>query len=597
MTCGSEAAETLSRPVVFDGCAGWLHPANGRTAVLLLSPWGYEALCFRRAWRMLGDRLADAGFPTLRFDYPGTGDSLGEADGLVGMEPLKASIRRAAETLREMTGARRIVLVGQGLGASLAAAMATELEAVGVALLAPVVRGREYLRELSIWGMTVAEAMQLETGDAPPGSVAGFHLNEGLRAEIAAIDLTASASHLPTTLLCARGRVAELKLGQRLRDLGAPVAEHAYRAYDLAIGNPTVARPPVETLRAVVDWATQRIGADPSGKTRATPAPAILDGPDFAETVVRFGADNQLCGVLCEPRGERRGATVLMLSAGGDPHIGWARGAVEQARTLARDGIASFRMDASDVGDAAGSLSADSIQLYDERHIDDARAALDWLLARRLGPVLPVGRCSGAYVAFNAAARDERIADIILVNQLRYIWNNGQAFDTASEKVDYYRKQVRQPAKLFMRWLQGDVDLDVALAKLSSASIALAHATLQGQARLRRRKIREAFGGLRKRGVRINLLISPEREAHEVFRQFFGPEGRRLRRYGDLRLSFLEGADHALTPRAARDALVTVIRETALSTPALSTEAVAAEDTAPEPKQFTLRPASGLLPT
>ncbi|HEV2531998.1 serine aminopeptidase domain-containing protein [Phenylobacterium sp.] len=594
----TEAAHRIARPVAFDGCAGWLHPAQGRTAVLLCSPWGYEALCLRRAWRMLGDAFAAAGFPTLRFDYPGTGDSLGDAEDVVSLETLKTSIRRAAEELRTLSGAKHIVLVGQGLGASLAAAVATELDAAGLALLAPIVRGREYLRELSVWGLTVAEAMQLETGSTAPGAVAGFALPEGLREEIAALDMLAGAVRLPPTLLALRGRVAELKLVRRLDELGGAVSETSYAAYDQAIGNPTVARPPRETLEAVVDWVTTTLGAGGPPIGPSEPAAAILEAPDFVETTVRFGADHRLCGVLCEPRGARRGATVLMLGAGGDPHIGWARGAVEQARTLAREGIASFRMDASDVGDAAGPLTGESVQLYDERHIDDARAGFDWLMARGLGPVLPVGRCSGAFAAFNAAARDPRISDIILVNQLRYIWNNSGEFDAASEKVGYYRKQVRNPAKLFMRWLRGDVDLDVALAKFGSASIALAHATLQGQARQRRRQIRETFGGLQKRGVRVNLLISRDREAHEVFRQFFGAEGARLRRYGDLRLSFLEGADHALTPRAAREALLALIRETALAGPETSAQAVAAQDPAAERERFALRPAGrGLLPT
>jgi dienelactone hydrolase len=593
-----EAAGQIARPVTFGGCAGWLHPAPGRTAVLLCSPWGYEALCIRRAWRMLGDALAAAGFPALRFDYPGTGDSLGDAADLTSLETLKAGVRQAAQALCALTRAKRIVLVGQGLGASLAADIAADLGAAGVVLLAPVVRGRDYLRELSVWGLTVAEAMQLETGASAPGAVAGFPLPERLRQEIAGLDLSATVGRLPPALVAARGRVAELKLAQRLRDLGTEVAETAYTAYDLAIGNPTVAQPPRETLEAVVRWIGGRFHAEEAPAPMPAPTAAVLEAEDFVETLVRFGAGERLCGVLCEPRAARRGATVLMLGAGGDPHIGWARGAVEQARALARDGIASFRMDASDVGDAAGPISGGPVRLYDDRHIDDARAGFDWLLARGLGPVLPVGRCSGAFAAFNAAARDARIADLILVNQLRYIWQSGGQFEAASEKVGHYRKQARHPAKLFMRWLRGDVDLDVALAKLGAASIALAHATLQGQARQRRRQIRETFGGLQKRGVRINLLISRDREAHEVFRQFFGAEGGRLRRYGDLRLSFLEGADHALTPKAAREAMLALIRETALSSPATSAEAVAAQDATAERENFTLGPAGGgLLPT
>src|SRR4051812_23634871 len=126
-----EPAYRTARPVTFDGCAGWLHPAPGRTAVLLCSPWGYEALCIRRAWRMLGDALAAAGFPSLRFDYPGSGDSLGEAADGGSLDVLKASLRRAAQELRALTRARRLVLVGQGLGATLAAELAAELGAAG----------------------------------------------------------------------------------------------------------------------------------------------------------------------------------------------------------------------------------------------------------------------------------------------------------------------------------------------------------------------------------------------------------------------------------------------------------------------------------
>lgn len=596
MSSEFEGQSRIARPVAFGGCAGWLHSAPGRTAVLLLAPWGYEALCVRRAWRMLGDALAAAGFPTLRFDYPGCGDSLGDIADLTSLETLRAAARLAAEELRVLTGATRIVLAGQGLGATLAAELAPELGAAGVGLLAPLVRGREYLRELSVWGLTVAEAMQLETADAPPGSVAGFHLPEPLREEIARLDLIETARALPPTLIAGRGRISEMKLARRLDELGTAVHETPYSNYDHAIGNPTVALPPRETIEAVVGWMTAAFPVE-GGARRPEPTAAVLEGETFVETALRFGPEDKLTGVLCEPKGARRGATVLMLSAGGDPHIGWARGAVEQARALAADGIASFRMDASDVGDAAGRLTGEGVRLYDERHIDDARSGFDWLISRGLGPVLPVGRCSGAFAAFNAAARDPRIGDVLLVNQLRYIWERDGDFELASEKVGHYRKQWKHPGKLFMRWLRGDIDIDVALAKLGSASIALAHATLQGQARQRRRQIRETFGGLQRRGARINLVISRDREAHEVFRQFFGDEGKRLRRYGDLRLRFLEGADHALTPRTARDALLGMIREAALTSPAPSVETVAAEDTAAERQDLALGPTGGLLST
>ena len=65
-------------PVVFDGCFGWLHPAAGNRGVVLCAPHGYEELCVHRQWASLAERLAAAGLPTLRFDYRGTGNSVGD---------------------------------------------------------------------------------------------------------------------------------------------------------------------------------------------------------------------------------------------------------------------------------------------------------------------------------------------------------------------------------------------------------------------------------------------------------------------------------------------------------------------------------------
>lgn len=582
-----------AHPVAFGGCAGWLHPAAGGTAVLLLSPWGYEALCFRRSWRMLGDALAAAGYPTLRFDYPGAGDSLDDVDDATTLRGLAASCRRAARALQSLCGARRIVLIGQGLGATLAGRLGEELDAAAVGLLAPVVRGREHLRELSVWGLALAEAMRLATDEAKPGWVAGFPMPEPLRAEIAGLDLASEIRFGRPALLVGRGKSAESRLAERLREQGCDLLERPYDGYELAAGNPTVAQPPRTVIQATVDWLSATVPPDP-GAWRPLPTGAVLEAMDFVETTVRFGPDERLCGVLCEPRRPRRGATVLMLGAGGDAHYGWARGAVEQARLLARDGIASFRMDATDVGDAAGPLSDQPPRLYDERHVDDACAGFDWLLARGLGPVLPVGRCSGAFAAFNAAARDERIADIILVNQQRFIWDREGEFELASEKVSHYRKQARRPLALLMRWARGQIDIPAALSKLLAASLTLGGATLRGKARERRRQIRDAFGALGARRVRVRLLISPEREAHDSFREFFGREGRHLRRYGDLQLTFLEGADHALTTRASRDQLLDVVREVATS-PALVTPGANAKVQPIKRRDFAVRRRPGVM--
>ena len=55
-------------PISFAGRFGWLHEADGGTGVVLCGAQGYEQLCAHRSWRVLGERIAALGYPTLRFD-------------------------------------------------------------------------------------------------------------------------------------------------------------------------------------------------------------------------------------------------------------------------------------------------------------------------------------------------------------------------------------------------------------------------------------------------------------------------------------------------------------------------------------------------
>src|SRR5689334_7874044 len=63
-------------PVELEGCLGWIHPGKRARGAVLCGALDYEGLCTYRAWWSLAGRIAAAGCPTLRFDYPGSGDSL-----------------------------------------------------------------------------------------------------------------------------------------------------------------------------------------------------------------------------------------------------------------------------------------------------------------------------------------------------------------------------------------------------------------------------------------------------------------------------------------------------------------------------------------
>ncbi len=146
----------LATPLWLNGCFAWLHEpaqqAGCDVALLICPPVGWDALHSYHPLRVMADALAVEGCPVLRFNYPGTGDSIDlNASGQEPWEIWQESVHRAADWLRAAAGATRIVLAGLRLGAALASLVAEARDDVaGLILLAPVLNGHSYMRQLML---------------------------------------------------------------------------------------------------------------------------------------------------------------------------------------------------------------------------------------------------------------------------------------------------------------------------------------------------------------------------------------------------------------------------------------------------------------
>jgi amino acid adenylation domain-containing protein len=132
-----------------DSLFGVYFPVSGRplTAALICPPVATEYVRAHFVLRKLATQLARSGVPALRFDYFGTGDSLGEnieAD----CARWKRDIGDAVRELARRSGAQRIVAVGVRLGGTLLMEVARELGIARVVLWDPVLDGAEHLADL-----------------------------------------------------------------------------------------------------------------------------------------------------------------------------------------------------------------------------------------------------------------------------------------------------------------------------------------------------------------------------------------------------------------------------------------------------------------
>ena len=218
--------------------------AAGTRAVLLCQPWGQEYIRAHRSVRRLASLLSASGRHVMRFDYFGTGDSMGNARD-VTLAGWEKDIETAIEELRDTSGATRVALVGLRMGATLAARVASRNKKTVEALVMwdPVVSGPEYVEELLL-SRRSAEV----DGDVP--LVRGFPLPGSLADEMRALDLSELVPVFP-----AQTRVV----------FSAPLHSHQKLRSELdSAGRTDVVVEQVEELLAWVEYRDYGAGAIPA---------------------------------------------------------------------------------------------------------------------------------------------------------------------------------------------------------------------------------------------------------------------------------------------------------------------------------------------
>jgi hypothetical protein len=537
-------------------CFGWFHHAEGDRGVVMCASIGYEGLCAHQSWRILADRLAAAGLPTLRLDYFGEGDSLGDGDERDLVARWRESIRAAVAFMRESIGVREVALVGLRLGASLAAEVGGVEHLVQIA---PVVKGSSYLRELKAMSRMLAASAGAPEAAGGAVELEGFVLSPATCEEIKAVDLTRlSAPPAPRVLLMLdpAGRTGADHVS-RLEALGSTVETASFADYAALTPAPLPAPPPLADFDAIVTFAAE--GAGP-GKT-ATPAPSGLSTDVFVEKAVRFGEDDSLAGILCLPRGEIE-STVLILDTGANYHIGCGRSAVANARELARSGVASLRMDGLGIGDSAVLDSGPRATLYRQERAVDVSAALDFLARRGLTDVVLLGVCSGATLALFAALRDARAARLILGNMQIFSQRDDETIEerltTGFGATSTYMSKAMS-ARSWARVVNGEVSLgklvSIGGALIRRKAAGLLKASRLGPAQAAALDAQRNFATLARRGARILILHGEHDVGREELELCFGQNGRFLRRLGGISFDILPGRDHSLASPASREAL------------------------------------------
>lgn len=185
-----------------------------RDSVLICPAFGQEAIRAHRMMRVLADRLAAAGHVVLRFDYFGTGDSMGE-DVEGDLDGWVEDIVQADQELRQRSRFNRTVWLGMRLGASLAllAANRAPPDLAQLILWDPVTLGMDYLEHLharhlaclnEAFGSDKFSGSSNEAGSAENRTLdaLGFRISPKLARQLAGYKIAAPAwPHQPVSIV------------------------------------------------------------------------------------------------------------------------------------------------------------------------------------------------------------------------------------------------------------------------------------------------------------------------------------------------------------------------------------------------------------
>jgi alpha-beta hydrolase superfamily lysophospholipase len=524
-----------------------------------------EAALAYCSMRQLGDDLAAAGYPTLRFDYPAAGNSVDSDLNESGHHwtAWQSSIEAAIEWLRGH-GARRIVLCGLGGGATLAAQVAAHVagrrfDIAGLLLFEPAIVGRSYIRQM------ILEA-DLQSGQSMPREL-GLEIREnrfGPKSveQIGAFDL----------------RKLELRAGMKVAIFARPenkaaddcvkawvargvdASRHGFDGLHVLLHYDTLAEQDLGDFKQPIAWLKQAVPPAPPSDASVNLPVVVLQPPGCIDTPLKFGPENRLFGMLCRPE---RGSTeemVLIPSGGREPSFGAARQNVVLARKLAQAGIASFRFDFAGLGDSLGPPGGERVfsHAFTDR-VADVRSAIDAMEALGFSRFTIHGLCLGAFHALHAAAVDPRLSSLVLINLPLFTVPTtnvlGQLEQRGRSASEYLGKLTRPGS--WGNLLRGRSNL-AALTRgvafhLQTNTIGLLTRALRRVGLLSEQSFaHRAMATLSKRGARTLYLFSTGPEDIEAFAAEFGADGAGLAASPGAEMRVVPGMDHSLTITSGR---------------------------------------------
>jgi exosortase A-associated hydrolase 2 len=179
---------------------------NDRPAWVFCNPFLEEKVFCHPVYINFARRLSKEGWPVLRFDYEGDGDSEGDYR-TIGLREWVDDVEDAISLVRSKHPSRSVNLFGLRLGASIACFAAKKSACTKLLLWDPVVDGRDYFQEclrlnlntqLSTYGKIVEDRKQLmaKLNDGKTINISGYEVGRLMADSISSMSLATQMDNI-----------------------------------------------------------------------------------------------------------------------------------------------------------------------------------------------------------------------------------------------------------------------------------------------------------------------------------------------------------------------------------------------------------------
>jgi len=234
-----------------------------KSALVLCNPMGQEYIRCHQFYLQLAVRLSRIGFPVLRFDYYGCGDSAGDSEeGSVAQ--WIADLNDAIDVVKKRSGLTRICLFGLRLGATLAAMIEAERQDVeAIVLWNPVARGESFINDLKGIQKQMLRYTYVDNDSNTNGKelteILGFPLPSNMLSDFRKINLFSTTPKSLSNIL-----ILENDENPDLRDLidhyessGAKIEFIQIQDPKIWLEQPYKGMIPREVIQKVVSWLSE----------------------------------------------------------------------------------------------------------------------------------------------------------------------------------------------------------------------------------------------------------------------------------------------------------------------------------------------------